>query len=91
MARPPTGAVDCDQPIGVAVAPRYGCLQCDTHRDGRLQGAPARGGRKWPARKGLPPVARVAISKGSYRLHRGGDDGDNVVREITTHGDATRI
>ncbi|RZR98160.1 hypothetical protein BHM03_00027488, partial [Ensete ventricosum] len=80
MARPPTGAVDCDQPTGVAVAPRYGCLQCDTRRDGRLQGAPARGGRQWPARKGLPSVARAAISKGSYRLRRGGDDGDNVVR-----------
>ncbi|RRT67151.1 hypothetical protein B296_00007085 [Ensete ventricosum] len=33
--------------------------------------APARGGRQWPARKGLPSAARVAISKGSNAYHKG--------------------
>ncbi|RWV79093.1 hypothetical protein BHE74_00023965 [Ensete ventricosum] len=55
---------------------------------------PARGGNQWPARKGLPPVARVVASRGSCplagrlsagkdscRLRRGGNDGAVRVRE----------
>ncbi|RZS19740.1 hypothetical protein BHM03_00052173 [Ensete ventricosum] len=80
MARPPTGVVGCDQPAGVAATPRYDCLQHDTRKDGRLQGAPASGGRQWLACKGLLPVARATVSKGSRRLRRGRDDSDIAVR-----------
>ncbi|RRT36929.1 hypothetical protein B296_00026262 [Ensete ventricosum] len=85
MAKPPTGVVGCGQPVGVTATPRYDCLQHDTRRDGRLQGAPARGGRQRLACKGRLLVARATVSKGNRRLRRG-DGGNDIVVRVREEG-----
>ncbi|RWV85676.1 hypothetical protein GW17_00052513, partial [Ensete ventricosum] len=60
--QPPTCTVDYDQPAGAAAACGHSRLQRDARKGGQQQGT----------RKGPPPAASPAASKGDGASHRGG-------------------